>query len=136
MKDLQSRHGMSIVLITHDLGVVAGMADRVHVMYAGRLVETGRTRPIFRRPLHPYTRGLLASVPRLDSDPDALLSAIAGSPPDPLDRPAGCASHPRCTLAKERCGRELPELDEVRSSEGERRSACFEVRELQRERAL
>ncbi len=138
MRDMQRRYGMGIVLITHDLGVVAGMADRVHVMYAARVVESAETRALFRRPLHPYTRGLLASTPRLESALGPPLPAIAGSPPDPLARPGGCTFHPRCALAEERCAGEVPELEEIRleGREAPRRSACFEVRQLLRERGL
>ncbi len=137
MKDLQQRYGMAIVLITHDLGVVAGMADRVQVMYGARVVEEAETRALYRRPLHPYTRGLLASVPRIGPAAATHLPSIAGSPPDPLDRPAGCAFHPRCALVQERCRSQVPDLEELRSdlrTDILRRSACFEARELLRER--
>ena len=130
MKDLQARHGMGIVLITHDLGVVAGTADRVHVMYAGRLVETADTRSLFRRPAHPYTRGLLASVPSLTSDPDAPLVPIEGAPPDLGQLPPGCAFEPRCAFARERCRVEAPALGAwtgVGLGRVPRRSACFDA---------
>jgi oligopeptide/dipeptide ABC transporter ATP-binding protein len=141
MKDLQRRYGMGIVLITHDFGVVAGMADRVQVMYAARVVESAETRALFRRPLHPYTRALLASIPRIPRAPGLhgegapVLSSIGGQPPDPLARPGGCAFHPRCGFVQERCRREAPELEElVLPGESARRSACFEARTLLRER--
>jgi oligopeptide transport system ATP-binding protein len=118
---LQERHGTAILFVTHSLGVVARIADRVNVMYAGRLVETASTEALFARPLHPYTRGLLASVPRLDADPRAKLAAIPGAPPDPLRARTGCAFAPRCVLAEERCRQATPELVEV----GEQRAACF-----------
>ena len=99
-------------------------------------LSSSSTREAMIRPLWRAKRPPpLASVPRLNSDPDALLSAIAGTPPDPLDRPQGCSFHPRCSLVKEHCKQEMPELEEVRSSEGQRFSACFEVREFLRERA-
>ena len=123
LKKLQHSHGTAIVLVTHDLGVVAGMADRVNVMYAGKLVETAPTGPLFEDPLHPYTRGLLGSVPRLTGDPNAELSSIPGSPPDLADLPPGCAFRPRCGFAVERCGREVPPLYQVSA---ERRTACSE----------
>ena len=114
---------MAIVMITHDLGVVAGMAERVHVMYAGRLVETGPTEALFRSPAHPYTSGLLGSVPTLAGDPGADLHAIPGQPPDLARLPRGCAFAERCGLAKEGCRTETPDLAEVSR---ERRSACLE----------
>ncbi len=130
LRDLQARHGMGILLITHDLGVVAGMASRVHVMYAGRLVEAADTRALFRRPAHPYTRGLLASVPSLTGDPEAARSAIDGAPPDLSSLPPGCAFAPRCAHARERCRLERPELEAwsaARPGGVTRRAACFEA---------
>jgi oligopeptide transport system ATP-binding protein len=131
LKDLQERHGMSIVLITHDLGVVAGMADRVHVMYAGRLVETGPTGALFRNPAHPYTRGLLASVPALTGDPDRPLFAIEGQPPDLTRLPPGCAFAERCSHVEERCRVEVPSAEPLfdalapRTGTAPRTTACF-----------
>jgi oligopeptide/dipeptide ABC transporter ATP-binding protein len=109
LRDLQRRHGTAIVLITHDLGVVAGMSDRVQVMYAGRLVEAAPTGPLFAAPEHPYTAGLLASVPRLDGGA-ASLHAIPGAPPDLADLPPGCAFEPRCGRRTDACRREAPPL--------------------------
>jgi len=109
--NLQRDHGTAIVLVTHDLGVVAGRADRVQVMYAGRLVESAPTTPLFETPLHPYTRGLLASVPRLDREPESTLASIDGQPPDLLAPPGGCAFAPRCSLAVEACREATPELE-------------------------
>jgi len=125
MGDLRERHGMAIVLITHDLGVVAGMCDRVHVMYAGRLVEVAETRALFHDPQHPYTRGLLRSVPNLKSDPDERLASIDGSPPDLAALPGGCAFAPRCELRVERCQDSRPLLEPVGADD--RRAACFEI---------
>jgi oligopeptide transport system ATP-binding protein len=125
LQDLQRRHGTAIVMITHDLGVVAGLADRVHVMYAGRLVETGPTDRLFGAPRHPYTQGLLASVPTLVGDMDAELFSIDGSPPDMLHLPAGCAFAPRCELATDRCRAERPQLEG--DTTGDARAACFEA---------
>jgi len=110
MQEVQRRHGTAIVLVTHDLGVVAGMADRVAVMYAGRLVEEGPTGPLFAEPGHPYTRGLLESVPRLEGQAGAALTSIPGSPPDLADLPPGCAFAPRCAHAEQACRLERPPL--------------------------
>lgn len=123
MKSLQEKHGTAIILITHDLGVVAGMADRINVMYAGRLVESGATRELFAKPTHPYTHGLLGSVPTLDGSPEEALFSIPGSPPDLAALPSGCAFSPRCEFRAERCEAEVPPLERS----GERLSACFET---------
>ncbi len=98
---LQAETGMSVLLITHDLGVVARIADEVHVMYAGRIVERAATGELFAGPLHPYTRGLLRCTPRLD-DRKGRLEVISGSVPDPSRFPSGCRFHPRCDLSAER----------------------------------
>jgi oligopeptide/dipeptide ABC transporter ATP-binding protein len=109
LRDLQQEMGLALLLITHDLGVVAGIADRVLVMYAGRVVEEGPVTEIFSRAAHPYTRALLASVPRR-GDGRGTLRAIDGAPPDPGAVLPGCAFAPRCSLADERCRAHLPEL--------------------------
>ncbi|PJX28221.1 peptide ABC transporter ATP-binding protein [Advenella sp. S44] len=106
-RDIQKRTGVAIILITHDLGVVAGIADRVTVMYAGQCVETANVHALFARPAHPYTRALLASVPRLDM-PAASLKAIAGQPPDLFAPPAGCAFAARCGHAMRVCCQVAP----------------------------
>ncbi len=106
---LQRQLGMAVLLITHDLGLVAEHADRIAVMYAGQLVETAPAPALFARPQHPYTEGLLASIPRLDR-PRARLHAIAGQVPAATAWPAGCRFHPRCPYAWERCAREEPPL--------------------------
>ena len=129
MKDLQEKTGTAIILVTHDLGVVAGMSDRVNVMYAGRLVETCPTEDLFARPMHPYTRGLLASVPTLGGDPDQTLFSIPGQPPDLAALGAGCAFEARCDLRTEQCRRERPILEQFLPG-GARRSACFERLQL------
>ncbi len=113
MKQLTFDHGTALVIITHNLGVVARYADRVMVMYAGRIVESARTRDLYRAPAHPYTRGLLESVPRLDRDVKQRLKPIEGQPPDLARLPGGCAFHPRCPLAMERCRHETPVLAPV-----------------------
>ncbi|MAB81243.1 MAG: peptide ABC transporter ATP-binding protein [Planctomycetes bacterium] len=121
MKDLQEKHGMGIVLITHDLGVVAGMADRIQVMYAGRFVETGPTGELFARPGHPYTQGLLQAVPRLTGAPSSRLATIEGQPPDPMELRPGCAFFERCSYRNAQCERERPELQ---AFDGPARHAC------------
>jgi oligopeptide/dipeptide ABC transporter ATP-binding protein len=109
MKELRDDFGMAILIITHDLGVVAEMADRVAVMYAGRVVEEAPVRDIFRRPLHPYTEGLLRSIPRLDQE-RGRLHVIQGVVPSLLHMPEGCRFAPRCPYAEERCRQTEPEL--------------------------
>jgi oligopeptide transport system ATP-binding protein len=121
LRDLQRTHGTAILLITHDLGVAAGMCDSLEVMYAGRLVEGARAGELFETPLHPYTKGLLASVPRLTGDVGTSLSSIPGRAPD-LPTKCGCAFAPRCEDAVERCQRETP--PEIECGTG-RRIACF-----------
>lgn len=113
MKELQQRTQTSIILITHDLGVVAETADRVAVMYGGRLVETGLVEEIFRNPHHPYTWGLLASMPRMDQSKDQELQPIPGSPPDLYEPPAGCPFADRCPLAMQVCLEEMPPVTSV-----------------------
>jgi oligopeptide transport system ATP-binding protein len=120
LQQLRRELGMAIVLITHDLGVVAGLADRVLVMYAGRIVEQGPAQAIFDDPQHPYTLGLLRSMPRLDRAMTGELSAIPGQPPNLQALPAGCAFRDRCTFAFERC-LERPELRRFAAG---RRKAC------------
>lgn len=106
-KDIQKKTGVSIILITHDLGVVAQVADRIAVMYAGKIIEAGSRREIFYQPQHPYTKGLLNSVPRLDLD-GADLVPIGGSPPDLFSPPKGCPFTARCSYAMEVCERAYP----------------------------
>jgi oligopeptide transport system ATP-binding protein len=108
LKDLRSRLKTSIILITHNLGIVAGICDRVIVMYAGQVVETGTVKEIFNHPKHPYTVGLLKSIPRLDTSKEEPLIPIVGSPPDMLHPPAGCAFAPRCAHTMRICQRRDP----------------------------
>ncbi len=128
LRHVQQDTSSAIVLITHDLGVIAEMADRVVVMYAGRVVETGETTTIFRDSRHPYTRGLLACLPRLELEGQQL-PAIPGSPPNLVDAPAGCAFHPRCRLRRGRhhCVAQAPALAEVAVGH---RAACHFWEEL------
>ena len=110
LAELKRSRGMAMALITHDLGVVAGVADRVAVMYGGRIVELGSVNQVLKSPQHPYTRALLASMPRLDAPDTARLQAISGQPPNPRRLPSGCAFHPRCDIATEICSTQRPEL--------------------------
>ena len=113
LRGVQQRTRTAIVLVTHDLGIVAGLADRVAVMYVGRLVETAGVRQVFAAPSHPYTRGLLASLPRVDrSHAGGRLTGIAGNPPSLTALPSGCAFHPRCAYARfpDPCATVVPDL--------------------------
>jgi len=125
LEELAAERGMSILQITHDLGVVAETADRVAVMYAGRVVETGAVENVFGAPRHPYTAGLLRSTPRLD---DVEPELLAGTVPEPGDRPAGCSFAPRCPHAAEECRGEDPPLAPVEG--GDRRAACVRTAAL------
>jgi peptide/nickel transport system ATP-binding protein len=132
IRRVHERTGSAIVLVTHDLGVVAGIADRVAVMYAGRLVETADAVTIFHRSAHPYTRALLRSLPRLDEPSPGPLSGIDGNQPSPADLPPGCAFHPRCPLAVAPgiCDREVPALAPVGAAGHE--SACHRAEDAAR----
>jgi oligopeptide/dipeptide ABC transporter ATP-binding protein len=123
LKSLSRKLGAAMLIITHNLGVVARYADRVNVMYAGRIVERGTAREIYANPRHPYTLGLLRSVPRLDEPRRAKLDPIPGQPPDLTRLPAGCAFAPRCSFAVERCRRDRPELELVAA---DHTAACWE----------
>ena len=118
LDDLQRRLGMAIIIITHDLGVVAETADEIAVMYAGRIVERGTTRQIFQAPQHPYTWGLLKSIPRLDTARDDELVPISGRPPSLINRPSGCFFHPRCPYAREEHRRIDPPLVPLPGGDG------------------
>ncbi|MCH8338143.1 MAG: ABC transporter ATP-binding protein [Chloroflexi bacterium] len=111
IKRLQAELGMAVIWITHDLGVVADLAEKVNVMYAGYIVEHGNVRDVFKRTRHPYTIGLLGSLPRLDEDPGTELSAIPGFPPDLIDLKPGCPFAARCPHAVEQCWSETPRLE-------------------------
>ena len=116
LRKLNQDYGTATILITHNLGVVAGMCDRVLVMYAGRIVEQGGTEDVFAHPEHPYTWSLLRSIPRLDADEHESLRAIEGSPPDMTRLPSGCKFQPRCPFAIARCSEQEPELLPVRET--------------------
>ena len=130
MRDLSRDLGIAMVVITHNLGVVARYADRVNVMYAARMAEQGTAEDIFARPRHPYTVGLLRSVPRLDKPRGRMLETIEGLPPNLLSPPEGCRFAPRCTAAVDACKAEVPPLIEVETGH---RAACFRAPELARE---
>jgi oligopeptide transport system ATP-binding protein len=123
MKDLQRKNGMSIIFITHNLGVVAEICDRVSVMYAGGIVEQGAVNDIFYKPHHPYTRGLLHSMPRIDGEGHTRLIPIEGTPVDLLDLPKGCAFGPRCAHCMKVCLTEQPPIMQV--GEDGHLSACW-----------
>jgi oligopeptide transport system ATP-binding protein len=126
LRKLRAERKMSVILITHDLGVVAGMCERVRVMYAGRIVEEGPTRALFKTPRHPYTKALLSSLPRLDEPEGSQLRTIPGLPPNLSRVPPGCAFHPRCSYAEERCRADVPRLESA--SEGHRKACFIEVK--------
>jgi oligopeptide transport system ATP-binding protein len=123
MKGLSHEFGTAVMLITHDLGVVAGTCEHVNVMYAGHVVESAPVRQIFETPAHPYTVGLLNSIPRLDEGRGSRLTPIQGQPPDLTNPAPGCPYAPRCPKVQNRCRRERPELQPV--GRGEQVAACF-----------
>jgi len=130
MRNLQQEHNTALMMITHDLGVVAGMTDRIQVMYAGHVVETATTEELFANPRHPYTVGLLNSIPRLDAAAKAKLNPIRGLPPDLIDLPDMCPFLPRCDYAREKCEQQNPPLLEVNDIH---RSACWFWDEVSKE---
>jgi oligopeptide transport system ATP-binding protein len=131
VKRLKSELGMAIIWITHDLGVIAGMADRINVMYAGYIVETASNKEIFSNPLHPYTVGLLGSIPRLDESRKEKLTPIDGLPPDLVNMPTGCPFYDRCRFRSQKCLEENPPLLSV----GVRHwSACWHWEDVREQR--
>jgi oligopeptide/dipeptide ABC transporter ATP-binding protein len=132
MRDLSRRLGVAMLIITHNLGVVARYADRVNVMYAGRIIEQASAAELYANPRHPYTLGLLRSVPRLDEPPRARLAPIEGQPPDLTRLPPGCAFSPRCSFRVERCAEAAPPLVALDAAH---RSACWECERLVNEAA-
>jgi len=126
MRNLREDFQTSIILITHDLGLVAGFCDKVAVMYAGNVVESCDTKTIFGDPRHPYTRGLMSSIPRVDVDHEGELEIIKGEVPTMISPPSGCKFHPRCAAAREACRRQKPELIDIGS---EHLVACHLYRE-------
>ena len=132
MRDLKQELGMSILLITHDLGVVAEMADRVVVMYAGIVVEEAGAEELFHKPYHPYTIGLLEAMPSIRRN-GKRMKTIEGTLPDPTKKPTGCRFHPRCPFATDRCRVEEPVLEEVSSG---RKVACWNYNPLERKKVV
>jgi oligopeptide/dipeptide ABC transporter ATP-binding protein len=130
MKDLTKRLGVALIVITHNLGVVARYAERVIVMYAGKIVETGTAEQVYHNPRHPYTIGLLGSVPRMDLHRGKRLVPIDGQPPDLTRLDAGCAYRPRCRWAVDQCKESIPPLQEFADNQY---SACFRMQELTNE---
>lgn len=128
LRDLCQAEGMALILITHDLGVASEVADRVAVMYAGRIVETGDVREVYDQPRHPYTLGLIESVPHAGTKGKRLVS-ISGQPPSLLAPPSGCSFHPRCAFARDRCSIDDPPLRDMGPT---RRSACHYAEEVAR----
>ena len=122
LRHVNQEFGTATILITHNLGVVAGMCKRIIVMYAGRIVEAGPTTDVFAHPKHPYTWALLRSIPRLDADQHEPLKPIDGLPPNLVDLPSGCAFHPRCAFKIEKCSRDVPALERVGDTQ---LSACW-----------
>jgi peptide/nickel transport system ATP-binding protein len=126
MKNLKDKLGMSMILITHDMGIVAGVADRITVLYAGRVCETANTKSIFYNHYHPYTNALLKAVPSLALRKEKL-AVIPGTIPNLIEPPSGCRFHPRCEYAKSICSKEIPVLEEI---EPEHYVACHRAKEL------
>lgn len=124
VKDLRQKLGMSIVWITHDLALIAGLVDRVVVLYAGTVVEDAPVDLLYSKPLHPYTQGLLASIPQISHAPTSRLNSIGGTPPEPGRRPPGCPFAPRCPLAMTVCHERVPSLEHANETDGHR-VACF-----------
>lgn len=125
---VKDNNDSAVVMITHDLGVIAGLADRVAVMYGGRIVEEGDVREVFYDPCHPYTKGLLTCMPRLDESGIEALRTISGQPPNLQNPPSGCAFHPRCSFSSERCRIERPSLEVL--AKGRRKACHLEMLEL------
>ncbi len=129
LTDLQAEKGMAVILISHDLSVVASVAERVAIMYAGRIVETGSTREVYDHPAHPYTRGLLDSIPSTTSVGQRL-TPVEGAPPNLLTPPIGCAFHPRCPFAIDACLEEAPRLRQPVGWGGGHMAACIRAEEV------
>jgi peptide/nickel transport system ATP-binding protein len=128
IKELQNEMGMAVILITHDLGVIAETSDSVVVMYAGRVAEKGTVFDIFDVPTHPYTKGLLASIPRLESIPKSELPIIEGMVPGLLDLPKGCRFENRCPYRKDSCTESIPGIEKMSDSHI---VSCFHWREIE-----
>src|SRR5699024_1846478 len=129
LAELKAEHRMSMIMITHDLGVVAGVADRVMIMYAGRVAETAPLREVYESAGHPYTRGLMASIPELSDQRDRL-PPVPGAPPALARLPGGCPFRPRCAFATEVCGAGRPPLLPVPSRPATHLAACHHAEEV------
>jgi oligopeptide/dipeptide ABC transporter ATP-binding protein len=129
LADLQAETGMGMILISHDLGVVADVAQRAAIMYAGRIVETGGIRQIYDSPAHPYSQGLLSSIPS-NTAVGQRLTPIVGSPPNLLALPTGCAFHPRCPFATDQCRTTIPALRQPEGWEPGHIAACHRSEEV------
>jgi oligopeptide/dipeptide ABC transporter ATP-binding protein len=127
VEDLKEQFGMGTILITHDLAVVANSCTRVIIMYAGRIVEEAEVEALYEKPLHPYTRGLLHSIPRLEEENQTRLFSIPGEVPDLINLPQGCNFSPRCRHANERCRQVDPQLEQITST---RKAACLRIKEI------
>jgi oligopeptide/dipeptide ABC transporter ATP-binding protein len=127
MKDLTKRLGVAMIIITHNLGVVARYADRVNVMYAGKIIEMGTAKDIYHHPRHPYTLALLKSVPRMDQPRRDKLDPVEGQPPDLTMLDDGCSFRARCRFRVDKCNQNFPELERI---DGKHLSACFEKNSL------
>jgi peptide/nickel transport system ATP-binding protein len=132
MTDLQREFNSALIIITHDLGVVAELSDDILVMYGGKCIEYGSAEDIFYRPEHPYTWGLLGSMPRLDREPTERLLPIKGTPPSLINVPSGCAFNPRCTFAGRTEGKATSEVPELAETEGGHLVRCHMPREERR----
>jgi len=128
VKRLQKQFGMAVMWITHDLGVAASLVKKINVMYAGYLIERGNVKDIFKRPRHPYTKGLLSSLPRLDQKPGSRLTSIPGNPPRLIGLTGGCPFVPRCIFAQDHCREEMPSLEAT--GEDGRTTACWRWQEI------
>jgi len=128
VKRLQEQFGMAVMWITHDLGVAASLVKTINVMYAGYLIERGNVKDIFKRPRHPYTKGLLSSLPRIDQKPGTKLTSIPGNPPNLVGLKPGCPFVPRCIYAQDHCSEEMPQLETT--GEDGRTVACWRWKEI------
>lgn len=127
MQELQNQNGMAIIFITHDLGVIAEVCDNVVVMYGGRVVETASVDELFSNPRHPYTQGLLAAIPKLDSPPKSKLTTIEGMVPSLSEMPVGCRFSNRCNYAIDKCREKSPETEAINAKHEVR---CFRWKEI------
>ncbi len=130
MKEMQKEYGMAIMFITHDLGVIAELSDRVVVMYAGKIAETADAKTLFKTPRHPYTKGLLDSIPKLSNKSKTQLSIIEGMVPDLYSLPKGCRFNNRCPYAQQKCFDQAPDLERI-SGDTEHFASCFYKEKVQ-----